>query len=166
MKKPAPVIWNPAKSARENAAGVLPTMARKLFSAGRDLASGNKVKLKRLHAFRLQVKQFRYTLELFEPLYGPSLQPRLEKLRLLQQRLGRINDCVTTRDLIEELGDLPKADRVLGHIDRALRRRTQRFFRFWSEEFDAPGEEEAWLRCLRAPVDTGQVAAGKGKKKG
>ncbi len=151
MKKPPPIAWDAADSAARSAAKVLPAMAQRLFEAGRRLAEG-KPKLKRLHEFRLQVKQFRYTLELFEPLYGDGLPARLEKLRLLQQSLGQINDCVTARSLVEDAADLPGAGRVLKHIERARRRRMGRFLRFWKEEFDAPGEEKAWVRLLQEPA--------------
>ncbi len=150
MKKPPGIVWDPGKSAQDNAAEILPAMARRLFGAGRRLARG-KPKLKRLHEFRLQVKQFRYTLELFEPLYGAGLSGRLAKLRELQQRLGRINDCVATRALVGAAGDLAGAARVLKHIERAQRRRVAGFVRFWNKEFDGPGEEEAWVECLRHP---------------
>ncbi len=150
MKKPPAIAWDPTRSAADSAAEALPAMAERLFAAGRALAEG-KPKLKRLHEFRLQVKQFRYTLELFEPLYEGRLPERLEKLRELQQRLGRVNDCVTTRTLVEELSELPGAGRVLKHLDRAQRNRVAAFLRFWREEFDGPGEEQAWIECLRRP---------------
>ena len=45
-----------------------------------------------LHGFRLETKRFRYTLELFRPLYGPNLDRYLKALRELQGALGKVSD--------------------------------------------------------------------------
>src|SRR5580692_6953009 len=59
-----------SKSASENARSILPKMARRYFEAGRKAIEGKRPPGE-LHAFRLKTKRFRYTLELFSPLYGP-----------------------------------------------------------------------------------------------
>jgi CHAD domain-containing protein len=70
-----------------------------------------------LHGFRLLTKRFRYTLELFRCCYGPGLERRIEALHTLQQRLGEINDCATTREILLGRDDLRFAER-----DRLVRR--------------------------------------------
>ena len=101
MKKREAVLWNPTDSTVDNARAKLPDLTARLFTAGRK-ATKRKGKPKPLHEFRLEVKRFRYTLELFQPLYGPALDSRLAKLRRIQQYLGAINDIRTTRALVLE----------------------------------------------------------------
>lgn len=140
--------WEPNRGAAEVAREVLPAMAAELFAAGRTLAAGD-VDMARLHQFRLRAKKFRYTLELFEPLYGPAAEAKLGKLRRMQGHLGRINDCVSARGLVEQVGRLPRARQVLRSIGEAEKQRVKRFFRFWRESFDIEGEQERWVRYLR-----------------
>ena len=152
MRVPGKVNWNPGISAAASAKVVLPAMAADLFSAGREAADG-KPKVKRLHDFRLLAKRFRYSIELFRPLYGPAMDRRLRTLRKLQEKLGKISDCAATRDLLKvyagEGGKRGKLKQVLKYIDEEERTRTLDFLKYWSEEFNAPGEEEHWSRYLR-----------------
>lgn len=51
--------------------------------------------LSALHQFRIRGKQLRYALELLAPAFGPELRERhYAVVQELQERLGRINDCV------------------------------------------------------------------------
>lgn len=51
--------------------------------------------LSALHQFRIRGKQLRYTLELLAAAFGPELREKLYPVvERLQERLGRINDCV------------------------------------------------------------------------
>jgi len=43
----------------------------------------------------------RYTLELFEPLYQERTGSIIDTLKGLQERLGAINDCATTLEMLE-----------------------------------------------------------------
>ncbi len=80
-----------------------------------------------MHEFRLLVKRYRYTLEI---LGGPK--NRIELLRRFQERLGAINDCVTTGALLAESG-VEGADlrRIKTALNRLLARRTVEFRIFW-----------------------------------
>jgi CHAD domain-containing protein len=150
MKKPQAVRWDPSKSTVESARTTIPQLAQRLFTAGRKAAK-RKIKTKTLHEFRLEVKRFRYTLELFRPLYGPALDTRLAKLRRMQQYLGAINDCTTTRALI--VGAQGKASllvkELLSRLDTGEKDSARKFVRYWTETFDAPGEQERLVRYLR-----------------
>lgn len=60
--------------------------------------------VKALHQFRIQTKALRYSIELLASAFGPELRevtyPKVEKL---QERLGRIQDCVAGHDRLCEL---------------------------------------------------------------
>jgi len=59
--------------------------------------------LTQLHHFRICGKELRYALELLAPAFDPQLlgqaYPFVEQL---QERLGRINDCVVAREMFRE----------------------------------------------------------------
>jgi CHAD domain-containing protein len=83
-----------------------------------------------MHAFRLLVKRYRYTLEILK-----GSESRLETLRHLQEQLGAINDCVTTGELIAECGvkgaELRRIRAALNHL---LERRTAEFRVYWKKK--------------------------------
>ncbi|HEY1863779.1 MAG TPA: CHAD domain-containing protein, partial [Roseiarcus sp.] len=83
-----------------------------------------------MHKFRLMVKRYRYTLEI---LAGPPRQ--IETLRGLQERLGAINDCVTTGELLAESG-MKRADqrRIKIALNRLLAHRAAEFRLYWRKK--------------------------------
>ena len=91
--------WKTSESVAENARRVLPKLAQDYFEAGRK-AVKQKQSAKALHRFRLATKRFRYALELFRPLYGPSLDRHLKAVHAIQDALGKISDYQTIQDLI------------------------------------------------------------------
>lgn len=126
----------PARSVAANAREVLPKMARKYFQAGRD-AVGGKRRTGELHAFRLETKRFRYTLELFRPVYGPQLDRYLKALRALQGALGKISDYQAIQRVVHR-------DRALeAQIRQALARRVRDLRHEW-RAFDLDGELKRW----------------------
>jgi CHAD domain-containing protein len=130
----------PAQSVAENAREVLPKMARKYFQAGRE-AVGQKRPADELHAFRLRTKRFRYTLELFRPVYGPQLDRYLKALHELQGALGKISDYQAIQRVVDR-------DRVLeAHIRQALARRVKDLRHEW-RAFDSEGELKRWRTYL------------------
>ncbi len=156
MKKNRTIAWNKAESAGENARRALPRMAREFFTLGR-AAAGLGSTPAQLHAFRLSAKRFRYTLEIFEPMYGPMLSERLEQVRKIQSMLGDRQDCVV---LIERLKQrTAEAGRLRGVLAKLAadgRSLEEKFRRFWHETFDAAGAETLWLRYLgRRPSEPG-----------
>jgi CHAD domain-containing protein len=95
------------------------------------------------HKFRLKTKRFRYTLELFEPCYGPGLEERLKLLRHIQDLLGEINDCATTQKLV---GAQP--DRFWKFLERRMALRARALRMWWRQTFDGPGQESRWTNYL------------------
>ena len=61
----------------ETARRILPQIAADFVERG-NAASQAKISPEKLHAFRIASKKFRYTLELFAPLYGPAVNTWLE----------------------------------------------------------------------------------------
>jgi CHAD domain-containing protein len=88
-----------------------------------------------MHEFRLMVKKLRYTLEILG-----SGGAQLARLRALQERLGAINDCVTTTDLIAEM-KLGTAEqrRIKAALNRLLARRAAQFRVYWRANFGRKG---------------------------
>jgi CHAD domain-containing protein len=130
----------PSESAAENARVLLPKMARRYFEAGRE-AMDRKRPPDTLHAFRLETKRFRYTLELFRPLYGPNLDRYLKALRELQGALGKVSDYQAIQRVLS-------TDRELkSQIEHALKGKIKDLRRTW-RAFDAPGQLKRWRTYL------------------
>ena len=115
----------------ETARRILPQIAADFVERG-NAASQAKVSPEKLHAFRIASKKFRYTLELFAPLYGPSVNTWLESLKGIQTVLGDINDCVTVSQMI---ADYKGSGPVTNWIKKRQRRKIEQFSRLWLEEF-------------------------------
>ena len=153
MKKRRGLDWNLTLSAGENAHRELPVLAREFFVLGRTAAKADASPVE-LHAFRLSAKRFRYTLELFTPMYGPGLKAKIELVRKIQGILGDRQDCAV---LCERL---KRHDRAPGPLHETLlklsekgRGLEEKFRRHWHDVFDAEGAEAAWMRYLsRAPI--------------
>jgi CHAD domain-containing protein len=139
MPKHSP-FWDSAKSAEENASQKLPTLSQAYFRAGRLLFTA-KPTVGALHKFRLETKRFRYTLELFQPCYGPGLEERLKLLRNIQDLLGEINDCATTQKLVraQPVG-------VSKFLERRMLVKTRALRISWQQAFDSA--EPSWTNYL------------------
>jgi CHAD domain-containing protein len=153
VKKTHAIQWDAALSAGENARLALPAAAREFFALGREAASGLATP-EQLHAFRLAAKRFRYTLEIFRPLYGPGLEERLEQVRRIQSLLGDRQDCAVLAGRLRGQGHDDVLHRLADH-GRALE---NKFLRFWREKFDPPGAETAFTAyLLRRPPGAGRA---------
>ncbi len=154
--KEVPLVWLPMldritpddRPATDAAREALPPIAREFFVAGRKTMSRTPGPEK-LHALRLAAKRFRYTLELWEPFYGPAFKAKLERVREIQSILGKRQDCAV---MVERLAPLSPLDQNLQEAQQRLEARGTRlereFHEFWHALFDAPGQEEAWIRYL------------------
>jgi CHAD domain-containing protein len=150
MKK-GKLAWDPQALATENAARMLPDLARRFLSMG-DKAARPKTSQTRLHEFRLEAKTLRYTLEAFVPLYGPTLGRYVTRVRGVQQTLGQLNDCRTAEEILKRHGAASNAAAVewLRRIERRGLSRRQNFLQLWREEFAPIEKREQWLRYLRS----------------
>ncbi len=130
----------PGHTAAENARVVLPKMARKYFEAGRKAIDGKR-RPDELHAFRLETKRFRYTLELFRPLYSPTLERYLKALRELQGALGKVSDYQAIQRVLS--GD----HAVKKEIEQKLKVKLRDLRHTW-RAFDADGQLKRWRTYL------------------
>jgi CHAD domain-containing protein len=130
----------PSHSAVENARVVLPKMARKYFEAGRKAIDGKRPP-EELHGFRLETKRFRYTLELFRPLYGPTMDRYLKALRELQSALGKVSDYQAIQRVLSSDRELKK------EIEHAVKGKVKDLRRSW-RAFDSEGQLKRWRTYL------------------
>ncbi len=143
--------WDAEGSPASNARTALPKLARRWFETGRR-AAGPAVRDNDLHAFRLETKHFRYTLELFRPVYGPGLVRLIELLRALQGSLGDVNDCVIAEAYIKKVIANPDERRIVKkHLAARAQRRRAKFRCLWRDAFSTPQERERWIRYLSRP---------------
>ena len=149
--KNQPIVWNATSGAVENAREQLPRMAQRFFAEGRK-ATKKKAKTKALHQFRLEVKRFRYTLELFQPFYGKALEKRLASLRRAQQFLGAMNDCAVTRKLVLAAGDRnnPVVAPLLAQLRQREKDQARGFLEYWRDTFASPEVEKRWIQYLKS----------------
>jgi CHAD domain-containing protein len=154
MRKKTTIRWNEDDSVAANARSRLAPLVAGYFARGRKLHL--KTGAEEFHAFRLQSKRLRYTLELFRGCYGPGLDDRLARLRQVQQHLGEMNDCEATLQLLAPRKSFSahqqKAIRFLE--GRSAETRGQ-FLEYWRETFDAAGQEDWWIRYLTKPRAAG-----------
>jgi CHAD domain-containing protein len=144
----------PREPADDVARRCLPEAAAGFFEAGRRAAQ-RVDSTERLHAFRLAAKRFRYTLEIFAPLYGPALRQRIEQVREIQTILGNRQDAAVTAERLRPLAVVDaEIAGTLARVETRGARLQERFLRYWHQAFDAAGECERWQRYLsrRRPV--------------
>jgi CHAD domain-containing protein len=158
MKRDSPPLeWKAKRSTAENCARVLPKLVRDYFKSGRDSLQQGRT-WEELHEFRLESKRFRYTLELFRPIYGAALEDRIQRLKDLQKILGDINDAVASAELLERHSQY---DEIREHLQEKAKNKTQKLFDFWRDTFDADGEEALWEDVLSKPEAQPAETAGK-----
>ena len=135
-------------SMEELARHTLPRDARKFLASGARAARA-RGSAEELHLFRIAAKKFRYSLELFTDWYPAAAPAWIERLKQVQQVLGSVNDCRSTRLLIAGFGRYAK-------LDRALKRRQDRkmteFRRYWETQFGERSSIRPLLAALSRPM--------------
>jgi CHAD domain-containing protein len=140
------LAWKEGQSAAQNAARVLPALARAFFAHGKTLTP--QVELEALQSFRLQSERFRDTLELFRPCYTLRLERLLKSLRDVQQILGELNDLTTTRQMLTDRGFAKSQPQVLDSLETRLAEKAEQVFALWKQTFARQGEERRWVNYL------------------
>lgn len=137
-------LWDAGLSPADNARAVLPGLARKFIKAG-NRAVQEETDWPDLHQFRLRGKRFRYTLELFTPVYGKGLERRIEAMRKVQTVLGDINDCETMLAMEPLKADAP----LVEWLSKKRDERRKKFVDLWSQEFDGMQAEKRWMSYFK-----------------
>ena len=130
---------------RNVASKVLPRLASLFFQKGEMAAASGPGK--QLHEFRIQSKQFRYTLELFLPAYGSEGEEWIRKIKELQTALGDINDYRTVLSMADEL---EYGDKVEASLKSSELRKIRQFREIWARRFSRSAGEQ-WIANLRVP---------------
>lgn len=118
-----------------------------------------------LHLMRIAAKHLRYTLEVFQPLYGKALRKPLKVVKEIQELLGEVHDCdvwiayvprFTAEEHVRALdyyGDAAAADSFLPGLNTLVENRRQQrlkiyytFRHFW----DLTKEMGMWDRIRHA----------------
>jgi len=132
--------WKASRSAIENATIVLPKLLEKYLKEGRKAADGKRSP-EELHNFRIKTKAFRYTLELFRPLYGTRLEHEIEPVRELQSVLGKLHDY-------HIIGETLEGNKALqAKLERLTKKKLKEFHKQW-EAFDSKGQLNRWKTFL------------------
>jgi CHAD domain-containing protein len=132
-------------TAEEAAAGMLPDLARKFFTCGRQAEQAGGTE-DALHQFRIAAKKFRYTLELFTPLYGPALRVWLERVKSVYVLANGIEDCSAVDKM---LGKGARGHPVSVELRKRRRKQIEEFRRQWTEGFASPDLARHWIQYLQ-----------------
>jgi CHAD domain-containing protein len=143
------IKWDERTGAAVNARRRLPRLVADYFARVRGLLAAEPSAAK-LHRLRLATKRLRYTLELFRPCYGPALESRLAALGRIQQVLGEVNDSTAAARLLAKSmsGDSPQSVRIQRFLEERVEQKAREFQKDWTEVFDAPGQEQWWIKYL------------------
>jgi len=154
MGKSHQVEWEEKAAAAANARRELPPLVTRYFALVRELLAKDPSPPE-LHRLRLATKRLRYTLELFQPCYGPGLETRMAGLRELQRLLGEVNDSVATgRMLAKALRESAQQARVEKFLEERAAEKAREFRKHWDEVFDAEGREQWWIEYLERQART------------
>jgi len=131
----------------QEARGALPQLAQRFFDAGK---AASQTSGKRLHEFRILAKKFRYTLELFVPVYSGSTEEWMREIKKVQSTLGAMNDYRTVHSLATDL----RCDNELrAALKRSEHRLVRQFRQSWGEQF-SDMIAASWIDALKAEGDS------------
>lgn len=137
---------------RTLASSTLPRLAQRFFDAGH--AASSQHSGEKLHEFRIRAKKFRYTLELFLPVYGPKAEEWTREIKSVQTVLGAMNDYRSVFAMAAEFGCGRK---LKASLKRSERRKIRQFRKVWTEHFSHAAAQE-WMRLWRAPGGGQRIA--------
>ena len=140
-----------------------------------DQAVRNETNITELHAMRISAKRLRYTMEVFENLYGDEIKPFINQIKKLQDLLGSIHDADVWMELIPTFikEEEERIRTYFGHT-RPLRRllpglkafsanrkinRDEDYHSF-IQEWDKTLESGLWEKLgslINAPLDIGEA---------
>lgn len=145
---PAPLILTP-ESAANVARALLPKTAKAYFKTGSKLRAGEPPD-EQFHAFRIDGKHFRYTLEMFAPLYGPALERRIGSLRKIQGALGDLNDCA----VLSLMPEVQEDESLLSWLRERSQKKRHEFGEVWDSDFRSA---RTWMAYFRRWAGAGHA---------
>jgi CHAD domain-containing protein len=116
---------------QELAQRALGRIAKDFLKQGNE-ASSPDASPKGLHHFRIVAKKFRYALELFQPLYGSSLNAVVARIKHASALLGDLNDCVTVAGIVAQYKG---GNRLVDRLKKRQHKKAEEFRKYWTEEF-------------------------------
>jgi CHAD domain-containing protein len=136
---------------------ILPAMAMEYFRAGKDAAHGD-ASVGEIHRFRIDTRNFRYTLELFASLYGDSLAGLLRQVKDVQAVLGDVHDYATVRRMLsrhkaerpDEGGEAVRKE-ILSGLKKKQRKKAEQFRHHYAAAFAGATDLRSWKDSLRHP---------------
>lgn len=125
----------------------------------------------KLHAMRIAGKHFRYTMEIFNPLYQEGLTPFVEIMKEIQDQLGEIHDCdvwITwlpefTQQEKERITELYGHSRPLARLlpgiqhlieDRTQQRQTE--YKFFLANWQKLIDNQTWENLRKIIISKGE----------
>jgi CHAD domain-containing protein len=144
-----------AKPVEVTAKRMLPRMAKEYFAGGKN-AARHKAPAEELHRFRIAAKNFRYTLDLFAPVYGASINGFIQQLKGIQTLLGEVNDCATVRAMVARHQG---GREILAALEKRQRKKAEQFHQNWTAAFSSAATVRHWTDNLRHVVDLTRVAS-------
>lgn len=115
--------------ARELAQRTLARSFEAFLKQGNEAAS-SKASPEVLHHFRIGAKKFRYSLELFQPLYGTALDAPIASVKHGSALLGDINDCVTVAAIV---AGYKGGNKLADRLRKRQHKKTDEFRKYWKE---------------------------------
>jgi CHAD domain-containing protein len=142
---------------------LLPEIAARHYKRGGRVADGD-TSARKLHQFRIVTKKFRYTLDLFAPLYGESVAALAGELKHIQTVLGNLNDYATIRRMVRRMtattGDGTPVDVEVGEeIVKKRREKAAEFRDYWAKTF-TEAKATQWIRDLQRLARNGKIKTG------
>ena len=117
-------------------------MTREFFHKGNQAVQATSTP-REFHDFRIVAKKIRYTLELLLPIYGRRATIRLNQIKIIQSKLGDVNDCETVRAMLAKWGGNRKTDCLLRERET---RDIEAFRKLWDNAFAGVHNLHGWLQ--------------------
>jgi CHAD domain-containing protein len=142
---------------------LLPEIAEKHYKRGGRMADG-ETSARKLHRFRIVTKKFRYTLDLFAPLYGKSVETLAGELKHIQTLLGNLNDYATIRRMLRRMttqneDDAQAGEEVGEEIVKKRREKAAEFRDYWGKTFTG-AKATQWISDLQRLARNGKTKTG------
>jgi CHAD domain-containing protein len=141
------------------ASRILPDIAARHYERG-ERAAEAETSARKLHRFRIATKKFRYTLDLFAPLYGESVDALAGELKHIQTLLGDLNDYATVRSMLRSMtAENPDGDQIGQDIAKKRREKAEEFREYWAKTF-TPAKAVQWRSDLLRLTRNGKIKNG------